>query len=612
LTCSGIVNPHTLSIVLTVSFTPPSPIGNYTGVSLWLLIPAAPGADAVQTVSGSTTVASNTTVANGLPNPIFIQSFENPTLPLTVTTLFPLVNGLNPQMATPCTLYCTSNSAVNNPPVSMTTPSVNFTLEPSTGTNPTAATNVTTDIVQELIVTEVGSQTVSGKMITGLLAIVTGIPDTLPTGWNYILVGVQGTNDPTVAANQQKLTGPETVEGPVPAPPSGDGFTLGQTSFVMQTPSASTAWTIYAVAGIATNYNSIVPGITCSCPLTLDSGSSGVLSAIDVLQSTISSELSTATGKLGITPSSLTSSFLAPGSAVGNLASSSIVASLLATGVAETNLGIVSAAAIISPSTITGTLISGNTITGSLLATSGIITTSAQIGTAVIAAASIISLGVSQLTAGSAQFSGTATFQYGSSGPFVAIASAGVEIEYSSTVYAEWTSSGLLFVNGSYELTMSSSQIQMTNGTYALTLGSSQIELSNGTQELILSASGINLYANSSNYISVTTSQLEYVAGGSAVFTVTSSGSGTVTCAVGTFSSSVSTGTLGCTTVNTTDLTVATGLVVGTSGSPSSTTIEIYSTITTSASGNGTGQFPVGFFPIKVQGGNYLLPFYNT
>ena len=231
LTCSGIVNPNTLSISLTVSFVPPSDSGDtYEGVTLWLQIPANPGANAIQTVSSTTTVASNSTVASGFANAISLGNFNSPTMPLTVNALFPPVNGLNPQSATPCTLYCTSNSAVTNNPLNGTTPSVNFTLQPSTGTNPTAATNVTTATVQTLQVIEVGSQTVSGKMITGILATVTGIPTTVPAGWNYILVGVQGSLDPTVAANQQKLTGPETVEGPVPAQPNGDGFTGGQST----------------------------------------------------------------------------------------------------------------------------------------------------------------------------------------------------------------------------------------------------------------------------------------------------------------------------------------------------------------------------------------------
>jgi hypothetical protein len=329
-----------------------------------------------------------------------------------------------------------------------------------------------------LIVNEVGSQVVSGKMITGLLALVETVPDKLPTGWNYILVGIQ-----EGLTAQQKLTGPETVAGPVPAPTNGDGFTLGETSFVMQTPSASTNWTIYLVSGIGTKYNNIVPGQTPSCPLVLDAGGSGVLSAIDMLDSTLATELGVLSGGLfGITPGGVTSA-------------------KLATGAAQTNLGVVNASSI---------LVSGS-IVGSLLASTSLITLSAQIGTAVIASASIISLGVNQLTAGTATFTSTATFEYGVGGPSVVIASVGIQIiNGGNSVVA--TSSAVTITTSSASLSLST-DIVLTAGSYTATIQSSEILLSNGTTSLGLTSTGM-LISSGSNYLTLTASELLLSYGG--------------------------------------------------------------------------------------------------
>ena len=294
-------------------------------------------------------------------------------------------------------------------------------------------------------------------------------------------------------------------------------------------------------------------------PLTLDSGSSGVLSAVDLLESTIASELGVLSdGLFGIQPGGVT-------------------ATKMATGAAETNLGVVNATSILA----TGSIVA------SLVGTNEIITSTANVGVAVIAAASIISLGVNQLTAATAQFSGTATFQYGSSGPYVEIASGGIIVSGGSGPYVEVTSSEILVYGSSTNsVAVTSSQIQIISGSNYMTLSSSELVLSYG-------GAGTSYYPNvavfpSSVYVSATAN--DYIEIVSGTITITSSGSSSTI--VG---NQVSTGTLVALEVETE--------ILDFTGAPYATA---------SAGSETLPSNPLGFIEIMVQGTYRKIAYYGV
>jgi hypothetical protein len=507
ITVTGILDPVALTISLQVTFTPPG--GAFTGVHIWLDIPDHGDSSTTQTV-GVTPLGTG--VIAGPFNPIDLGIQTNPQQPWNLSTAFPSWTGLNPKQDIVCRLYIASvNAAVGNPLIQdgkpNATPNLSFTLVSLASGSPTAATNVTDFPTSLTLVCDVlENQTVSGKLVTPVSALIGAVPSNPPTGWGYKLIGVQAGLDATSAANQQVLTGVETTAGIVPPPPSGDGVST-QHSFVMQTPTALTEYTVFVVTGLYLNGawspNNIVPGITPSCPITIGT-TTGVIDASQAIQSSISAEMQVYLGKLGLTPRGVGAGFLA-------------------SGAAQTNLGVVSAT----------TIISANTITGSLMATTGIITASAQIGNGVVGDLQIGSCNVSKLTAGSASFSGTVTFA-NSSGPSVVISSTQVEITGGTYTIAANSSSGISISSSGASLALTSSALTITSGSYAASFTSSEILLSygGGYPQVAIFSNSVYISQSLNDYVEISSGTITIVANGVSS-TVTNSGltTPTVTCA---------------------------------------------------------------------------------
>lgn len=571
-TCTGTVSPTTLAVSLQVSFTAPVGDPTWTGVEIWLELPDQSSGSTNTMTVGTTTVGTGTVA--GPWNPTFLGSFTKPNLPLTLTTLFPIGSGLDPTQNVAARLYVGSISAITNNPLvrnglTGATPNVAFTLDSTAQGGATSATNVT-DIPNGMTIlcTVLPNQTVSGKTITPVSALIGSVPSQPPKGWGYKLIGVQGLNDPTVAANQIVLTSVETVAGIVPPPPSGSGAS-GQYSFIMDTPTTpNTPYTVYAVAGLYLNGtwspNNIIPGITPGCPILIGTDN-GVIDASQAIASSISSELTTALGKLGIASAGINAAMLAPATALANLAHGSL------TGV------------LFAASTITGSLIANNTITGTLLATSGIITSSAQIANGIIGTLQCGSISVSVLSAGTSNFTATATFQNGFSGPSLVIASTGIEI-VSSGGTLQATSTGLTFTSGSNTLGMSSTALTITNGSASMTTNST----------------GFFLTYTGSSFVSILNGSITMGTSASDAIAITP---GTITITSSSLSSTIVGNAI--TTGSLTALTLS--LILG--------TISVSTGVTSStASAGGVGALPstvAGYWEVTIGGVTKKVPFYD-
>ena len=542
ITVSGILDPAALEITLTVSFTPGS--GTASGVHCWLDIPdhgSATDATAKLTV-GSSTVG--TAKVAGPFEPIDLGLQTNPTQPWTFTCGFPQYTGLNPAQNIPCRLYISSTSSMTDnvliqDGLTGNTPNCAFTLVSLASGTPTAATNVTVNC-GNLVCQVMGNDNSTGKLETPIWATMGSVPSKPPAGWGYRLYISYGTADPTVPANLTAVTEVENVAGPVPPPTKSDGISTAHT-FVLPTPTATTNATIWAIAGITKGgtflANNVVPGITNSCPITFGS-TSGTLDASQQMISTLAASMAVVSGEFGIAAAGVTNALMGSGAVstlnLQALAVTNPVLAALCTQAANLASGsITTGNAALSSSVVTAGKMAANSITASnaaiaaaAIGTAGIqtaaITTalvanlavgtaqiitgsilSAQIGTATIADSNMGTCSVSKLIAGTANFSGTATFQYGGSGPSVQINSTQVELN-SSTNYVGISSSGISISTSSASLDISTT-ISMTMGVNTLTATSSYIEMANSSsgQAVHLTSSALTIQNGSSYGVSI-------------------------------------------------------------------------------------------------------------
>jgi hypothetical protein len=457
------LDPVALMITLSVSFTPPAG-GTFVGCHLWLEIPDQSSGTTTPAVVGSTPVGTSTIAAPWAPIDLGLQSATT-SQPWTIQVAFPTKLGLNPAQNIACRLYLASysnvvdNTLIRNG-LSGATPNVAFTLVSEASGSPSAGSNLGPNCGTVLCTVD-ASQNVSGKLVTPILALMGSVPSNPPSGWGYRLYISYGNADPTNPANLTPVTGVETVAGVVPPPSSSESVT-GLYSFVIATPKVVTQATIWALAGISKNGsftpNTLVPGITNACPITLGT-TTGTIDASQVIETSIADYLTTELGVLGITAGGLT-----------------------------------------------GELIAAETITGTLLALTGIITNSAQIGNLLVGDAQIGSCSVSKLLAGTATFTGTAIFE-NASGPQVAIESTGLTLTGGAYSISITTSSGIsISESGGPSLALTSSGLTLSNGSYEAVVSASNIQLTNGSGTLELSSSGITLYGDSSYGISIDTS----------------------------------------------------------------------------------------------------------
>ncbi len=402
-------------------------------------------------------------------------------------------------------------------------------------------------------------------MITGISALVGSVPSNPPANWGYVLIGVQGNNSPTVASNQQTLTGVQTAAGIVPAPPNGDGFN-GQSSFVFQTPTTGTQWTVYLVSGLTVSGkfqpNNIVPNITPSAVITIGS-STGVIDASQAIATSIAAQLSVTEGQLGITPASLDAS----------------------------------------------TYLVDGTIVANLLASSNLITLSAQIANGIIGTAQCGQISVSVLTAGTATFSGTATFEAVSSGPSVVIASTAIELTGASGYSVEVTSTAVTLSGGASSVTINNSEIEIQNGSNTLTVSSSEIELVNGSYSVTVEASQILLEYSGGPSLALNSGDIVITIPSGA--TMTASGT-TLELAYGSTSTTIDGfGKITVASPSSAEVELTDGEITLVSASAANTLVLAAATATTASAGSETlPSAPQGFLEATLNGNTIKIPYY--
>jgi uncharacterized protein YjbI with pentapeptide repeats len=472
---------------LFVSVTPSGITGDTSiGCHLYLEIPDQ-SATATFTVGTNTIGDGSTTSGNWQILDLGRYTFDGGA-PWTITG--PLPFDINADLNIPCRLYANPFSTSYEGPLVQAnqpgaSPNQTFTLVSLKSGSPTAGTNVTTLTGGDgnligIVATPLTPVNVTGKLETPVLVDVSDTPPNV-TGWVARLVLTVGNADPTQVANQQVVGSILTQAGPVYAAP-GDGISVPH-SFALDTPKTFTTATIWLQAGLKNakgvfSWNNIVPGITPSFSISYGS-TSGTTDATAIMTATIAASMAVVNNLFGVAAAGITNTLLGSGAVAtiniqalavtnpllaslcvtaANLASSSVTATAIAAlavgtaaiqTVAITNALIANLAvsgAQIQSATITGANIASATIAGANIGTATIVQAnmaSASIGTAQIQSlavtdALIANCSVSKLAAGTANFSGTATFSNGSN--LLQISSSGITVQATSNDHIAVTS----------------------------------------------------------------------------------------------------------------------------------------------------------------------------
>ena len=563
----GEMDPVLNVITLGVYVTPPTdPL--FGGCHLYLEVPDQSGG-AANTV-GVATVGGTTAVGGAYaPIDLGVQPYSAGTQPWLLT--LPVPPGVDPTLAVISRIYASSvSSGVDNPLVRANahgaTPNAQFTIYPLVAGAPSGATNVTA-LCGPIVPLVLPDDNSTGKLQTPVLVTISSTPATI-TGWSGQLVLVWAGNDPTQPANQLSVGSIFTTAGPVYGSP--DKIPLPH-SFAVPTPTAITDATLYALSGLVDgggNYqwNNLVPGQTPSAGITVGT-TTGTTDAASAMLATLAPSMAVLAGIFGVAPTGITAPLMAPAAVTAanaalaalavvntNMAASSVTATnaaLAALAVIATNMapnsvtssnGAIAALAVVAASMATNSITATNGAIANLAVSGANIqlatVTGANIAFATIADANIGACSVSKLTAGSATFTGTATFANGS-GPSVAIASGSVTLTAGANTTTLTAGGGISVANGAYSVSVTSSSVSLFNGGsfnvqittggialnsagYTLAISSSSIQMVNGGSNLTLTASLITLAAASGCSITLSNT-------GVATFTSSGSGSCTIT-----------------------------------------------------------------------------------
>ena len=322
--------------------------------------------------------------------------------------------GLNPNTAHTIRVYVVSYSADGENALvrygqTGATPSITVTIPAIASAKPASGSNITPYLVTGVTAAVSTPVEVAGQLCTPIACTVdlSGLPSPLPADWAYQLLGFVNGDTSTTAVMASGLM---QAGGLVPAGP--DGIAVAHT-FGPPTPTAITSITIYAVAGKVAGSrnapwwpagtspgafvaNNIVPFITAACVVSIGT-TGGVLNARAVLASSLSGVL----GGGGGLP--MTVNLAAPLYAdLSNNLNFHFASDFVVAGGALTQTAVNLAKAYGFDTSIFG-------------------------GGGGSSALTINGLAVNKLLAGTALFTGTATFA-SSSGPEVQIGAAGITI----------------------------------------------------------------------------------------------------------------------------------------------------------------------------------------
>lgn len=601
----GEMDPILGVITLGVSITPPAdPL--FEGCHLYLEVPDQSGS--VANTVGVATVGVAAVGGAWAPIDLGVQPYTAGTQPWVLT--LPVPPGVDPTLAVVSRAYASSvSSGVDNPLVRANahgaTPNAQLTLYPAVAGAPSGATNVT-QLCGPIVPLVLPNDNSTGKLQTPVLVTVSTAPANIP-GWSGQLILVWAGSDPTQPANQTTVGNVFTAAGPIYGSP--DKIPIPH-SFAVLTPTTVTNATIYALSGLVDahgNYqwNNLVPGITPSCGITVGV-TTGTTDASSVMASTIAASMAVVTGLFGVAPAGITNALLGSAAvatiniqalAVTNplLASLCVQAAQLASGsVTATAIGAAAVGtAAIQNAAITNALIANLAVSGAQIQLATIL--GANIAFATIADANIGTCGVSKLTAGTATFTGTATFS-NSSGPSVAIASGSVTLTAGANTTTLTASGGILLQNGTYSAQITSGLVALSNGSFTVQLNASGIALNSTGYSLALTAAQIQMVSGASS-LTLTASLVTLQAASGASITLSSggvatfTGSGTTTTVTGNF---ITTGTVFCTALQV------------------STFVWDGSTFSSATAGSDTlPSNPAGFIVITVGASTCKMPYYN-
>lgn len=546
----GVMDPVMGIVTLTVSVTPPAADTGFLGCHLYVEIPDQSAA-APATV-GTSAAGSDPVNLPWSPIDLGKQTYDITQQPWTIT--LPIPAGIDPTVDVNCRLDAPSFSATSDNPLIQygqpgASPSQTFLLVSLASGTPTAGEKVTAVCgpITALVLPDDDS---TGKLKTPVLVTVSTAPATIQ-GWVGQLILTPAGTDPTQPANQQTVGNPFTQAGPVYGSP--DGVPIPH-SFGIDTPTVVTSATVWAITGLTdaagnTQWNNLVPGITPGCPITYGT-SAGTTDAASVMLASIEASMAVVSGLFGVAALGITNPLLGTQAvATINIANLAVTNPILAAlCVQAANLGNSSVTAVAIANLAVGTAaIQTAAITYALIANLAVSSAQIQIATilganialATIADANIGSCSISKLLAATANFTGTATFQSGTSGPSVAIDSTGITVKASNNkltataTQATMTDGTAIFsvgsgvlqmINGTHQAKVTANMAQFTNGTFTVGISPTQIQISDGLNTL--TANGTTLVLASGAASTATLSSLGLTLVGGAAQAVLSSTNG--------------------------------------------------------------------------------------
>jgi hypothetical protein len=573
---SGIIDPITGQITLTVSITPLPGDPNFSGSHLYLEIPDISGGSSFTV--GTSTLGSDPVTGTWAPMDLGFQVYKASQQPWMITTVAP--SGIDPTLDTPCRLYVSStSSAIDNVLHRATdpdpTPNKAFILVSLASGTPSAATNVT-GLSGDITATVLPDDNTTGKLKTPILVMVSSIPTT--PGWTAQLVITWGTADPTIVSNQSVVGPLVTQPGPVYGSP--DGIPIPHT-FALDTPKTITHLNIWLQAGLMDasgvyQWNNIVPGITPSTPVTIGT-TTGTTDASSVMLATLQASMAVTSGLFGVAPSGITNSLLGPLAVstiniqalaitnpllaslcvqAANLANSSVTATAIANAAVGT--------AAIQTAAITNALIANAAVGTAQIQFAAVL--GANIGFATIADSNIGTCNVSKLQAGTATFTGDVILQRYFGGPQVQLTSAAVILQNSGSQLT-LNSGTAAFNGGGSSLSLSASLITLQSSSGPqLTFSSSAITMQSGGNQLQLTASQILLSGGGAQLTMTSSTITLKPTGGIAGVSVGSTGVATFTNSLGT-STSIDGNNIGCGQLFAAGVSVSAALVINPVGS---------------------------------------------
>jgi hypothetical protein len=547
ITVTGFIDPVSAAITLTVSVTPPSPLGTFIGCHIYLEVPDQSSGQPY-TVGSSTVGGSDAISGPWSPIDCGKQVYVASQQPWTLSVPGPPT--LDPTKNWPARIYCVSfSTSVENQLVEANqtgaSPNQTFTLISLASGSPTAGTNITNLTTVSgaqvgIVATALSPVNVNGKLQTPVEVIVTDVGT--DKGWCYRLCLTYAGQDPTLPANQFYETGVENQAGPVPAAGS-DGVDVPH-SFIIPTPTTVTQATVWLIAGLVDSNgnfqgNNLVPGITPQFGITFGS-TVGTTDASSVMTATIAASMAVVNGLFGVASGGITNSLLGAGAvatiniqnlAITNpllaslcvqaaqLASGSVTATAIAAAAVGTaaiqNAAITNAlianlavsGAQIQSATITGANIASATIAGANIGTATIAQAnmaSASIGTAQIQSLAVTDAKINDVSAGKIT-AGTITATISITSPVITVTSGSITLNLDGTnilKIANSTNTAYCQCNGWQWISQSTASLYtvayMTPGQLILTspgtgvppdqgtLSAARIQLSNGGSNLTL------------------------------------------------------------------------------------------------------------------------------